>query len=153
MVLDLDTSLTVVSNDVSLDVRLAVSSIDQDSVHGALLDLVTPDKWSGKGLVVVSNDFQAIGMRLGDLIVKQFRLVVLHLNASLANLNLILYDIGVNIKRGDDCRAAAEPHLVALNLRNGGHALNENTRSLTAHNDVLRNDNVILRFTVHHDST
>lgn len=75
----------------------------------------------------------------------------MNLDTDAANLDLVLYNIGINIKRRNDCRALTEPNLVALNLRPRSNSLYEDARSLAAHNYVLRYDDVVLRLGVDHD--
>lgn len=92
-------------------------------------------------------------MGLGDLVVEKFGLVVLDLNAYLANLNLVLNNVSVDVETSDDGGAAAEADLVALNLRHRSDALDKDTGSLTAHDNVFGNDNVIFWFAVNHYSS
>ena len=137
LVLNLDASLTVVSDDVALDVGLTVLTIDENAIVRALLDLIAPDERTGERLIVVAQDLDAVRVRLRDLVVEQFRLVILNFHANLADLNLVLHDVRVDIQAGHDGRAAAEADLVALNLRHRGNTLHEDTGRLTTHDDVL----------------
>ena len=148
---DFDTALTVVGNDVASDVGLTVRPIDYDTVVCALLYLVPPNKRHTPGPVIISNHLDSILVRLGNLVVKQLRFVVLDLNCDPADLNLILHNVSVNIKSCDNARASAEPNLVSLDLWPRCNTLNEDSRRLATHDDILRDNHIVLRLLINHD--
>lgn len=57
---DLDSTLSIVGNDVTPDVRLAVLSEDNNTIESALFNLIAPDQRHGPCLVVVADNLQAI---------------------------------------------------------------------------------------------
>ena len=71
IVLNLDTSFSIVSYDITLDIRLAMLAIDDDTILSTLLNLVPPYEWLSECFVVKSKNFHAEIMRLRDLIIKK----------------------------------------------------------------------------------
>lgn len=92
-------------------------------------------------------------MRLGNLVIKEFRFVVLDFYRDAADLDFVLDDVGIYVERCDDGRGPAEPDLVSLNLWSRGRPLDEDARSLAGHDDVLGNDDVIFRLLINHNSS
>jgi len=148
-----NTALTVVGDDVPSDVGLAVRAEHDHSVEGALLDLVAPHQGHGSRTIIHPDDLNAVLVRLEDLVVEYFGLVVLDLDADPADLDFILDDVRVDVESGDDRRAATEPNLVSLDLRAGGYTLDEDASGMACHEDVLTNDDVVLRLHVDHDAS
>ena len=75
------------------------------------------------------------------------------LNGDSADLDLILHDVSIDIKSCDDARASAEPYLVSLDLWPRGNTLDEDSRRLATHDDILRDNHIVLRLLINHDST
>jgi len=94
--------LSVLKDNVSSDVWLAMRTIDNDTVVGTLLYLVSPDEWHRSSSVIITNDLDTILMGLGYLVIENLRFVVLDLNSHSTNLDFILDDISINIKGRDD---------------------------------------------------
>ena len=59
---DFNTRFSVVGDNVSSDVWLAMRTINNDTVKSTLLDLVSPDEGHGSSPVVITNDLNTILM-------------------------------------------------------------------------------------------
>lgn len=150
---DFYSTLSIIRNDIASNIRLAIGAKHYDTIESTLLNLVPPNQGHWSGTVVVSNDLDAVLMRLLNLIVKELRLVVLYLDTNTTNLNFILNDIRVNIQRSYDSWATTKPDFVTLNLRITSFTLDKDTCRLALHDDVLRDDHIVFWLHVHHDGT
>ena len=72
-------------------------AVNDDAVKSTLFNLVSPNERHGPGSVVISNNLDSVFVRLRDLIIEEFGLVVLDFNSHTANLNFILDNISVYI--------------------------------------------------------
>jgi hypothetical protein len=98
----LDSSSSVIGNDVSSDIRLTLLTEDDDTIKGTLFDSISPDKWHAPRLVVVSKQLHSILMTFGDGVVEYLTFVILNLDANSTNLDFVLDDVRVNILSCDD---------------------------------------------------
>ena len=128
-------------------------SKNNDSIIGTLLYLVSPNKRHWPSSIIITDDLNSIFMRLLNLIIKQLWLIVLNFNTDSTNLNLILYDVSINIKCCYDSWASTESNLVTLNLWSWCFTLDIDTCCLTWHYDILRDDNVVFWLLINHDGT
>ena len=88
-----------------------------------------------------------------DLIIKQFGLVILNFNTNSANLYLILHNIGIYIECCHNGRTSTKSNLVTLDLWSWCFTLNVYTSCLARHDDIFRNDHIILRLLINHNRT
>ena len=146
-------TLPVICNNITSNIRLAMLAENNYTIEGALLDLISPDQWHSSCSIVIANHLDTIFVRLLDLIIKQFWFVILNFDAHSANLNLILYNIGINIKRCDNSWTSAKSYFISLYLGHWCLALNVYTSRLAGHDNVLRDYNIILRLLVQHNGS
>jgi hypothetical protein len=88
---EFDTCLSVVLNDVSSDVRLALLTHGVNAVRSASLDVVLPDVRHTPGILVVATNLYAILMLLLDHVLDHVGLVVLDFYACVVQRKDILH--------------------------------------------------------------
>ena len=65
-----DSTLSVIGNDVSSDIRLAMLPKDYDSIISTLFNLISPDKRHRPRSIVVTNYLDAVFVGLLNLVVE-----------------------------------------------------------------------------------
>ena len=147
---DLDSTLSVIGNDITSDIRLTVHSIDYDSIISTLLNSISPNKRHWSGFIIVSDALNSIFMRFGNLIVVNLRFVILNFDTNSTNLDFILNDVCIDVESSCNGWAPAESNLVSLDVWSCCHTLNKNSSSLTTHYNIFRNETTVLRFQINH---
>lgn len=75
----------------------------------------------------------------------------MHFDADAADLDLVLDNVSIHIKRRYNRRAFAKSNFVALYLWSGGNALYKNTGRLATHDDVFGENDVVFWLCINHD--
>ena len=69
---DLDSRLSVISDNITSNIWLAMRTIHNDTIKSALFDLVSPNEWHRSSPVIITDNLDSILMRFGYLIVEEF---------------------------------------------------------------------------------
>ena len=150
---DFYATFSIILNNITSYIWLAMLSKKNDSIVGALLNFISPNERHWAGLIIVTYDLDTVLMWFCYIIIKDFRFVILNLNTNTTNLDLILHDISMYVTRCYNGWAAAESNLIALDLGSWGGSLNEYTCSLTTHYNIFWDNNIVFWFLVDHYST